>query len=120
MNWIRFFVLVVLMIVLDFFGLKLLDAYNFKYFVVLHVAFFVINTSILFLFDYLKKHQSSYVGVGIMAGLIFKMFLALGIFVVLHLKLQLSNIQAINFMLVYFCYTIIFLIQVLRAPDLKI
>ncbi|MXV39132.1 hypothetical protein GO491_10665 [Flavobacteriaceae bacterium Ap0902] len=112
--WIKFLITMFVMVALDYLILTALDAYLFKYFLIVHAVFISINASILFLYQYLKTHQADFVGLGIMAGLVLKMLFALGIFVVMYNKLHLNDIQIINFLFVYFCYTIVFLLSVLK------
>lgn len=117
--WGRFLLLSIILIGVDYAILSYFDAYLFKYFIILHFIFLLINVNIIFLYKYLEKRHSDYVGLGIMSGLILKMLFSLGIFVVLYNKLQLNDIQVVNFLFVYFCYTILFLISVLKSGKLK-
>lgn len=112
--WKKFIVITFLIIFVDYIILIGLGAFLFKYYVILHAVMVLINISILLLYSYLIKYKSDFVGLGVMAGLLFKMLLALGIFVVLYNKLHLNDIQIINFLFVYFCYTIVLIVTVLN------
>lgn len=111
----KFFIIATLLIVgLDALGLYFVEELDFKYFVVTHLVLVIICFSIIFLKYYLQKTKPDYVGLGITAGLIFKMFFSLLIFVALYKKIDMSNTQIINFLFIYLLYTFVATFSVVK------
>lgn len=111
----RFFIIVAFVIMgLDALVLNFLAAFNFKYFVTLHLVLFTICFSLILLKNYLQKAKPNYVGLGTTTGFVFKMFVSLLIFIVLYKKMEMGNIHVINFLFIYLLYTFIAAITVVK------
>ena len=113
----KYILLLLSLVLLDYFILQFFEIYEMRYFVVLHGSLWFVGgilASSLFFF----KNKKELVGLIITSGLMVKMILMFGIFVIMHNKLELSQGQILNFLFAYAAYTlvyILFFVKKLRA-----
>ena len=102
---IKVLLAVLMLVAADYLILHNLNAYEFKYFVVLHGTLIGMGLVLFGLLQWLKKSQPSYVGMGMMAGLVMKMILMTALFIVLHRKSGMTDTQIVNYLIIYSIYT---------------
>lgn len=118
MKYLKYVLFLVGLVILNYFILQFLEIYEMRYFVVLHGSLWFVGgilVSSLFLF----QNKKELLGLVITTGLMVKMMLMFGIFVIMHNKLSLSQGQILNFLFVYCAYTLIYILFFVKRLTTK-
>lgn len=109
MKNMKYVLFLVGLVILNYFILQFLEIYEMQYFVVMHGSLWFVG-GILLSGLYFFQHKKDLLGLIITTGLMMKMIIMFGIFVIMHNKLALSQGQTLNFLFVYCAYTVVYIL----------
>ena len=104
MRWILFALMVV---AINYVMLYDLDAFRSNYFVSLHASLLFLGGIIVSIIHFIRKTKPDFLGIGITAGLLVKMIFMTTLFIYMYKKLNLSNLEMVNFLGMYAIYTVL-------------
>lgn len=114
----KYIIILLGIVILDFFILDYIDQFELKSFVVLHASLLflggVIASSLYFL-----KDKKEYLGLVVMGGFLIKMGVMFSIFILLYNKVGLTQGQIFNFLVVYALYTIVYTLVFIKNLNPK-
>lgn len=106
-------VFLVLIVSIDYLILNYFGEVNLRYFISLHSPLILISAKIFGLVAFIKKQ--TYLGLYVVVGLVLKMIIMLLIFIYAYKKLNMSNVEVLNFVTVYLIYTFYIMIFVIKS-----